>query len=210
MVQIFVLEKVFEGCDGLRVNQEMKVTIAAAACLLLLGFDDHYCFDRARTILVYPRPTVARNLRQSAGVVEEATWIAGMAAQGGAIILSWQDVVRDCRDRRHTNNVVLHEFAHHIDGLDGAMEGVPPLATEEQRQKWRRLAEDELKELRTATQLGQHTVLDPYGAQSLTELFAVATEAFYCDGFALAQRHDEMYSLLASLYRIDTRGWLEN
>jgi MtfA peptidase len=207
MIQVFVAEKNFEGCDGLVVSDEMKVTIAAAACLLLVGFEDTYCFDRARTILVFPNPTKQRNIRRIDGVVDEFQWLSGMVQQGGPIILSWRDVLRDCRSDQRLNNVVIHEFAHYIDGLDGAMEGVPPLPSQELQQRWKAVADRELKHLRQSVDAGMPTVLDPYGRHSLAELFAVSTESFYCDGLNLYHHHPEIYEMLVILYRMETKGW---
>jgi MtfA peptidase len=207
MMQVFVAEKNFEGCDGLAITEEMKVTIAAAACLLLLGFEDSYCFDQARSILVYPNPTKQRNIRRMDGVVDEFQWLSGMVQHGGPIILSWRDVLRDCRYEQRLNNVVIHEFAHYIDGLDGSMEGVPPLPTKDLQREWKSVAMRELEQLRQSVDMGLPTVLDPYGRQSLAELFAVATEAFYCDGLNLSRQHPELYQLLSVLYRLETRDW---
>lgn len=210
LIHLFVNEKNFEGCDGMKVTPQVKVTIAAAACLLLLGFDDSYCFDQVRTILVYPRPTVQRNLRRSDGVVDESKWLSGMAQQGGPIVLSWRDVLMDSRDDQRTSHVVLHEFAHLIDGLDGAMEGVPPLPTERQKERWKEVARHELDDLRRCVRTGDSTCLDPYGAESPAEFFAVATEAFYCNGRLLSIEHPELYELLAELYKVHTAPWFES
>lgn len=210
LVRIFVQEKNFEGCDGLKVTDEMRVTIAAMACVLLVAFEDTYCFDRARTILLYPRPMVQRNLHKVEGVVDPNSFVSGMATQGGAIVLSWRDVLRDGRDEQSDQNVVIHEFAHHIDGIDGYMEGIPPLPTDQLRQQWQQLAKIELDHLRLALEQQLPTVLDPYGATNLAEFFAVATEAFYCNGSALRQHHPELYQLLQLLYRIDPQHWFED
>lgn len=207
LVQIFVSEKIFEGCDGLKVTDEIRVTIAAAACLLLLGFDDAYCFDRARTILVYPVPTVQRNMRRADGSVDDFRWLSGMVQQGGPVVLSWRDVLRDCRNDQKTSNVAIHEFAHFVDGLDGAMEGEPPLPTSELQQRWRQVANREMQLLKYRAENGLPTVLDPYGMENPAEFFAVATEAFYCDGRQLSDEHSELYELLSILYQIDTKAW---
>lgn len=207
LVNIFVQEKSFEGCDGLVVTDEMRVTIAAAACVLLVGFDDTYCFDKAKTLLIYPRPMVQRNLRGVGGVVDPDSFASGMATLGGTIVLSWLDVIRDCRDEQSVSNIVVHEFAHHVDGIDGDMEGIPPFPTQQLRDQWQQLAEAELNSLREAIELQQPTVLDPYGAESLAELFAVASEAFYCDGLNLYEQHKEMYALLETLYKVDPKQW---
>ncbi len=207
LIQIFVAEKNFEGCDGLVVTAEMKVTIAAAAGLLLLGFSDTYCFDSVRTLLVYPKPTRQRNFRRADGVIDDSQWLSGMAQQGGPIILSWADVRRDCRNPDALNNVVIHEFAHNIDGLDGAMEGQPPLPTVQLQSQWRQLAEEEREQLRLAANAGLPTVIDPYGMNSPAEFFAVASESFFCDGLSLQEHHTALYELLATLYRIETHRW---
>jgi MtfA peptidase len=207
LVRIFVTEKNFEGCNGLALTDEIKVTIAAAACVLLVGFNDTYCFDRAKSILVYPAPMVQRNLRGSSGVVDSEPFLAGMASQGGTIVLSWRDVLNECRDEQSVNNVVIHEFAHHVDGIDGAMEGIPPLPSPAETERWTKLANAELKKLRESAQQGLPTVLDPYGATNLAELFAVATEAFFCDGRNLSRFHPEMYEMLAMLYAQQTKDW---
>lgn len=207
LVRIFVTEKNFEGCDGLAISDEMKVTIAAAACLLLVGFKDTYCFDKARTILIYPRPMVQRNLRKTAGVVEPAPWVSGMASADGTIVLSWRDVLNDCRDENSVNNVLIHEFAHHVDSIDGAMEGIPPLPSEQHREQWKLLANKELQNLRESISRQQPTVLDPYGAENLAELFAVASEAFFCDGRNLHDVHPKLYDMLALLYAQQTKDW---
>jgi Mlc titration factor MtfA (ptsG expression regulator) len=209
LVQIFVAEKDFEGCDGLKVTDEIRVTIASAACMLLLGFEDTYCFDSARTILVYPVPTVQRNLRRADGSVSDFQWLSGMVQHRGPVILSWRDVLRDCRHSQRLNNVVIHEFAHHVDGLDGAMEGVPPFPTRELQDRWKQVSQWELESLRQLVRSGLPTLLDPYGMENAAEFFAVATEAFYCDGWRLAEEHSELYELLVALFGIETRSWFQ-
>lgn len=210
LIHLFVAKKSFEGCDGMKITPQVKVTIAATACLLLLGFSDAYCFDQVRSILVYPRPTMQRNLRRSDGIVDESKWLSGMAQQGGPIVLSWRDVLVDSRDDQRTGNVVLHEFAHLIDSLDGDMEGVPPMPTEIQKERWKEVASRELDTLRRSLATGQSTCLDPYGAESPAEFFAVATEAFYCNGRLLSVEHPELYELLTSLYKIQTAPWFSS
>lgn len=207
LVQIFVAEKIFEGCDGLKVTDEIRVTIAAAACILLLGFEDTYCFDRARTILVFPAPTAQRDMRRSDGSVSEFQWLSGMVQHRGPVVLSWRDVLHDCRNDQRLNNVVIHEFAHFVDGLDGAMEGLPPFPTDDQQNQWKQVASREIKSLKERFQSDLPTVLDPYGAENPAEFFAVASESFYCDGRRLFEEHRELYDLLSVLYRIDTKSW---
>lgn len=207
LVQIFVAEKIFEGCDGLKITDEIRVTIAAAACILLLGFEDAYCFDRARTILVFPVPTAQRDMRRADGSVSEFQWLSGMVQHHGPVALSWRDVLHDCRNDHRLNNVVIHEFAHFVDGLDGAMEGLPPFPDIDQQERWKQVSKREIRLLKERVQNGRPTVLDPYGLENPAEFFAVTTESFYCDGRRLHDEHRELYELLAVLYRIETKSW---
>ena len=120
LTQIFVAEKHWEGCEGLKVTEEMKVTIAGLACLMLLGVEDYY-FDNVRTILVYPE---IFSRKTSDGInSNQVQHRSGEAWQGGPIVLSWRDALHGGRNEDDGRNVVIHEFAHALDGLDGEMGG---------------------------------------------------------------------------------------
>ena len=196
----------FEGCDGLVLSDEIKLTIASAACLLLLGFEDQYCFDRVRSILVYPRPTAQRRFSQTDGVVNEFQFLSGMAQHGGPILLSWKDVRAIVPTRARQQCGPARVCSSHR-WLDGAMEGQPPFATPQLQFRWNEVSAAELKALRGAIQEGRPSVLDPDGGHSPAEFFAVATEAFYCDGLNLFASHAELYGLLSVLYRLETKDW---
>ena len=118
-IQVIVREKYWEGCRGLQLTEEMQVTIAAQAGLMLLGVDDFY-FDNVKTILVYPQ-TFRR--RSESGWIVDDQHRAGEAWQGGPIVLSWRDALRGGRNEDDRQNLVIHEFAHALDGLDGEMGG---------------------------------------------------------------------------------------
>jgi Mlc titration factor MtfA (ptsG expression regulator) len=209
-IQVFVAEKSWEGVRGLVVNDEMRVTIAGAACLLLLGFRDDYCFDGVRTILVSPTGFKERQSDDDWELGgQHPTYAIGQAWQGGPIILSWRDVRYECRQPGAGHNVVVHEFAHHVDSLDGEMGGTPPLTSASLRQNWQRVMAAEYERLREAVAIGLPTALDEYGLANQAELFAVASEAFFCRPVELQTEHEELYALLAELYQLDPASWFE-
>ena len=198
-VKTFVGEKNWEGLEGLVLTDEIKVTIAAQACLMLLGVDD-YVFDNVKTILVFPQSF----MRTSNG---DSQYRAGEAWQGGPIVLSWKDSLRGGRDEDDGQNVVIHEFAHALDGLDGEMGGSISFETEEQRERWRNVLEREFAALEKSKDLGYSTLLDPYGATNRAEFFAVATETFFEQPEQLARQHPELFELLTVYFHLDPRRW---
>lgn len=203
-VKVFVAEKYWEGCNGLQISELMKLTIAGQASLLLLGTDDYY-FEGVRTLLIYPR-SFRRKSRQG-WIVDEDQHNAGEAWQGGPIVLSWADV-RKGNHAADGQNVVVHEFAHHLDGLDGEMGGSPPFDHADDQKRWYEVLQHEYQTLRQAAQAGQWTLLDYYGATNQAEFFAVASEFFFELPVELQQAHPELYELLTRLYKIDPRQWM--
>jgi Mlc titration factor MtfA (ptsG expression regulator) len=208
LVQVFVAEKHWEGCGGLVLTEEMKVTIAAQACLLVLELP-HRMYENVESILVYPS-TVLRP-EQSAGVfIRSHQLIAsgpialhGEAHSRGPVVLSWDRVLRDRSRPRDGHNLVYHEFAHKLDLLDGAADGTPPLATREDRQRWHEVCERVFLDLRARSEAGEPTFIDDYGAINEAEFFAVVTEHFFEQPIELKQARPELYEVLQAFYRQD-------
>jgi Mlc titration factor MtfA (ptsG expression regulator) len=205
-LRIFVPEKNWEGCGGLQMTDEIKVTIAAQACLLTLGLDDD-CYDHFSSILVYPHAYLAGKERiDRHGLILEVSdddARLGEASYRGAVVLSWDTVLHDGRHPRHGGNLVYHEFAHQLDMLDGSVNGTPLLRDAAQRQRWHEVMTREFRRLRNAAQHGRATLLDQYGATNEGEFFAVATECFFDRPVELQARHAELYELLRDYYRQD-------
>jgi MtfA peptidase len=203
-IQIFLDEKYFEGCGGLELTDEIKVTIAAQACLLLLHRQTDY-YPRLITILVYPNAYVAKNIEPiGGGVVQEGETVRlGEAWKDGVVVLSWDDVSRGASDLHDGHNVVLHEFAHLLDQEDGSADGAPILEHRSQYVTWARVLSDEFDQLRRDTELGRTDVLDGYGATNPAEFFAVATECFFEKPIQLRQKHPQFYEELKTYYRQD-------
>jgi Mlc titration factor MtfA (ptsG expression regulator) len=203
ILRVIVAEKNFEGCAGLEITEEMKVVIAAQAALLLLGIDhDHY--RRVRTILVYPSSySVDRMRREAGGIVSDGAHVAGQAWYRGPVILSWDAAEHGAWDPKDGHNLVLHEFAHKLDMLDGSVDGTPPLREREDYRTWARVMTEEFSNLKAGRRRGRKTVLDRYGATNEAEFFAVATETFFEKSLQMEKHHPELYALLRNFYRQD-------
>ena len=203
-IKIFVAEKRWEGCEGLIVTDEMKVTVAGNACLMLLGVDDFY-FDNVHTILMYPQVFSRRqDSGQSAGGVEHRS---GEAWQGGPIVLSWQNVLQGGRNEDDGQNVTIHEFAHALDGLDGEMGGSIDFDSDEDSALWTKVVDSEYAQLVEAAKQDRRTLIDHYGATNKAEFFAVATETFFERPGELEREHSQLYSLLQKYYQVAPNSW---
>jgi Mlc titration factor MtfA (ptsG expression regulator) len=181
-IQVFLAEKRFEGCGGLELTQEMKVFIAAQACLLLLHRETDY-YPGLRSILVYPSTYFARTTRHlGLGVMDERHESRlGEAWDSGAVVLAWDAVHHGAANPDDGHNIVFHEFAHQLDFEDGRTDGAPLLATEDPwyRRKhrykaWARVLGGEYEKLRANVEAGEQSAIDEYGATNPAEFFAVA------------------------------------
>ncbi len=207
-VRVFLWHKQFIGCAGLEVSEEMRVTIAACACLLLLNRPT-LKFKNVRWIYLYPGDFIARHtVEDAAGVTSDVSGVlSGEAWSNGRVILSWDDVAHGVRDFNDGRNVVLHEFAHQLDGESGDTNGAPLLSSKGAYGTWAMVMLREFKTLRAHAYFGSPTVLDTYGASSPAEFFAVATESFFEEPDALAAEYPELYDELKKYYQVDPRVW---
>jgi len=206
-MKVFIDEKQWEGCGGLDLTDEIRVTIAAQACLLLLGLPHDY-YRNVESILVYPS-TVGVPERQPGvfeiitGPVQASVPILGQAFAQGPVILVWDAVLHGARHPEQGHNVVYHEFAHKLDMLDGTADGTPPLFDHDQLAEWVTVCSSEFLRLRHLTEKGNKTFLDAYGATNEAEFFAVATEEFFDRPRALHKHAPDLYRVLSSYYRQD-------
>jgi Mlc titration factor MtfA (ptsG expression regulator) len=207
--RIIAAERRFEGCKGLIVTDEVRITIAAQAAIMLLG-EEGYFFERVEAFLIYPFAVVVPPHGIRPADEEDDDRIAsGVAHHEGQIVLSWPDVVRGGRDASDAQNVVLHELAHHLDGLDGEMGGSPPAATAAERSRWRNVLARELDVLRQDLAEGRRTLLHPPAAENTTEVFAYGTECFFEKPLALRSRHSELFACFRAFYKVDPCAWFE-
>ena len=209
LVRRFLHEKTFVGCAGLEVTDEMRVTIAGQACLLLLGTRGELVYPTLHSVLVYPGAfLVPRRQVDEAGVVsEERQDLLGESWGDGRVILSWDHVRRSDSQEPPSHNVVLHEFAHQLDSESGSTNGAPYLGSAERYRSWSEVLSRDFAALRHDAWFGQQGVLDHYGATNPAEFFAVATEAFFEQPHRLAERHGALFEEFLKYYRIDPRAW---
>src|SRR5881628_902637 len=208
-IQVFLAEKRFEGCGGFAITDDVRVTIAAQACLLLLHRKTDY-FPALLTILVYPSAYMVEEKRQ----IEDHVWEEGtMTRLGetgrkmGSLVLSWDAAKSGAADPSDGKNVVLHEFAHQLDYENFAAYGVPGLTTHEQQLSWSEVMKTEFASLRAADETGIPTLLDTYGATNPAEFFAVSTEAFFERPYALRSRHPKFYAELQRYFNQSPIGY---
>lgn len=201
--QIFLADKEFEGCRGLTLTDEMRVTIAGLATILVLGMPDNY-FDNVSTILVYP-DAFAVPQKVPIGLdaaLEDESERLGEAHYRGPVILSWAEIDEDLREPWLGRNLVFHEFAHQLDMLNGEANGVPILPRDLQ-EPWAKVMAKEYHRLQKRSKRHRETLLDPYGATEPAEFFAVITEAFFDSPIDLANEHPELYDVLRRYFGQD-------
>ena len=196
---LFLAEKDFVGAHDLEVTDAMRLSIAAQACLpiLELGLD---WYAGWHGIVVYPGDfRVRRREIDEDGVVHE--WeddLAGEAMPGGPVVLSWDALAHD-----PAINVVIHEFAHKLDMVNGEADGVPPLHAGMDRRAWLAVFEQAFEGFCDAVDRGKDTWLDPYAAEHRSEFFAVISEAFFREPQETRRRYPDVYEQLARFYRQD-------
>jgi Mlc titration factor MtfA (ptsG expression regulator) len=208
LIQQFLHQKKFVGCEGLDIDDEMRVTIAGQACLLLLNRPSRV-YPALHAVLVYPSAfVVPRNQVDGAGVVTETRQdLLGESWGDGRVVLAWDHVRRGAADWTDGQNVVLHEFAHQLDSESGSTNGAPYLGSQSSYRSWAAVLSRDFANLRADAMFRQHSVLDHYGATSPAEFFAVATETFFEKPYQLAERHPALFDEFGKYYRVDPRQW---
>ncbi|HOW58009.1 MAG TPA: zinc-dependent peptidase [Smithellaceae bacterium] len=207
LISVFIREKHWEGCGGLALNDEIRVTVSAQACLLLLGLPHNY-YKNVETIIIYPstvvsperKPGYFENILEP---IEPASPIIGEAFHQGPLILVWDAVLHGGRRPQSGHNVVYHEFAHKLDMLDGAADGTPPLGNRAEYREWVQTCSREYLRIKKEVRQGQKTFLDDYGAVNEAEFFAVATEQFFVRPLLMLKQTPNLYRVMKKFYRQD-------
>lgn len=206
--RVFAAEKEWEGGNGYPVTAEMKLTIAAQACLLLLGWEGERraeLFPNVHAIIVYPAGyhTLSRGRVGYIETEAESGRLGESWASDLPVVLSWQSAQDGGEYGDDGHNVVLHEFAHKLDQRNGRADGVPLLTDDAAYEEWAQTLSAEFASLRHAALAGHHSFLDPYGATNEAEFFAVATEAFFEKAPAMRDSHLRLYAALSNFYNQD-------
>ena len=205
-VNLFLDQVRFYGCDGLDVTEEMELSIAAQACLLVINSDLWY--ENLTTILIYPNAFKSKQQRRSGYVVSEKEIVrTGESWDRGPVILSWAHSQQGALDDRDGQNVVLHEFAHQLDDLSGGTNGVPILSEGQSFAAWEKVFLAAYDHHVHAVESGRRTVIDPYGATGHEEFFAASVEVFFERPHALQHEVPEVYDQLSKLFRLNPAAW---
>lgn len=202
--QVMVAEKNWEGIDGFKVTDEVRLTISATASLLTIGLDQTFYFDRVESILLHPG--AIRNQKMHRGrVVDESEdiFLSGQAWQGGPLVFSWPSALQGSQQPGDGSNVVIHEFVHHIDGLDGEMGGSPIISDRELLSRWSSVFQRRYNELRDDLKDGRSVLIDEYAATNPAEFFAVAAESFFDSPRRLNRDLPDVYEVLKDYFAID-------
>ena len=211
-VQVFLAEKQFEACGDLdEVTEEMQVVIAAQACLLLIGLKRHDYFRELRSILVYPGAFHRGRQRLFSLPDDGASGLdsvrLGESWSSGSVIIAWESALNGALNEDDGQNVVMHEFAHQLDQVDGLADGAPILNSPAEYEDWARVLGHDYEKLVEKTEAGKRELIDAYGATDPAEFFAVATETFFERPRKLRKKHRELYDELKGYYGLDPAKW---
>jgi len=206
-IRLFVTDKQFHGCGGLEINDDIRITIATEACLLLMNRKTGV-YPRLKHILVYPHAfRTSHEHRNADGTVSSAgRGLLGESWHFGKVILSWDDVEYGVRNLHDGHNVVLHEFSHQLDSESGSTNGAPLLHTNSYA-TWASVLSREFEQLNQDFAHHHHAVMDYYGATNPAEFFAVATETFFEKPQQLQTKHPELFEVLKTYYAVDPGRW---
>ncbi len=205
-INVFLDQVSFYGCDDLEVTEEMELSIAAQACLIVVNTPAWY--DHLTTILIYPGAFTSLRKEYDGYVVKEAQTVrTGESWSRGPVILSWTDTEQGAFNTTDGHNVAIHEFAHQLDDLSGRTDGAPLMSEGQSLSKWEQVILDAYARHVESVERGRKTVLAPYGATAHEEFFAVAVEAFFEKPKQLSADEPAVYAQLLELLQLDPAEW---
>ncbi|MDA3877767.1 MAG: zinc-dependent peptidase [Halothiobacillus sp.] len=198
----FLAQKSITGAQGLEVTTDMKVAVAAQACLLILNLGTSY-FEGWVEVILYPGAFRARHPQPDEfGLVHsESNSLSGESWLHGPVVLAWAEVDSELFHHQVGRNVVVHEFAHKLDGLNGAMNGMPPLHRGMSRESWATALSQAYETLRHQISSGHAPSLNPYAATNPAEFFAVLSEYFFTAPTVLHACCPAVHAQLERFYR---------
>lgn len=207
-IHVFIAEKNFIGCNGVQINDEIRVTIAAQACLLLLNRKTDY-YPKLTTILVYPEAFIKEHQGVNLHGLHESKRqvLAGESWDIGKVVLSWRDTLEGAVYPDDGRNVVIHEFAHQLDQENGPANGAPILGKHQNYQAWSSTFSEQFELLQRQARQGVPSLFDYYGATNPAEFFAVASEVFFEQAKVFHQHYPQLYQQLKQYYQVDPLTW---
>lgn len=205
-INLFLDQITFRGKNGIEVSEEMRLSIAAQACLLIVN--SPAWFETLRNVLVYPSAFRARReIHDGDFVHEQNSGMSGESWERGPIVLSWDDALRGGLDEHDGYNVVIHEFAHQLDALTGRTNGIPILREGQAYDEWEKAMLDAYRGHVHRVEAGLSTLIDPYGAINHEEFFAEAIVTFFEKPQGLSEQEPALYAQLAQLLALDPARW---
>ncbi len=212
LTTLFLEEKVFNGAGGLEVDLWKRSVIASQACLMVLelGLESYRGWTE---IILYPEIfRVQREVTDEAGIVHpQAAVLSGESWERGPLVLAWNEVERDSLHLHPGRHVVIHEFAHKLDALNGRANGMPPLHPDMPIEEWTRSLSEAYARLQKQVEGGsRHACINPYGATSPAEFFAVVSEYFFTAPRHLEEKCPRVFRELLAYYRQDPRKRMEH
>lgn len=205
-VCLFLDQVTYQGYSGLEITEEMQLSIAAQACLLVVNTDAWY--DNLTTVMIYPSAFKSKGTRSDGFVVTQTETVrTGESWTRGPVILSWAHSAQGALNPQDGHNVVIHEFAHQFDDRSGRTDGVPLLAQGQSHAMWVKVFREAFERHVDLTERGKPTVIDPYGATGHEEFFATAVEVFFERAAVLQEAEPDVYEQLLQMFRIDPAAW---
>jgi len=204
----FVTTTYFEGCGGLELTNEMILSVAGQACMLIVNHPgDPY--PNLKSVLFYPSAFGSERERvtEDGKIVKDVQYRLGESWSDGTVVLAWDSVKSGARNIHDGRNVTFHEFAHQLDQEDGHADGFPYLMEPQAYHTWGEVLGKGYERLVDNAERGRRTVLDHYGATNIAEFFAVATEAFFEKPKQMAKKRPELYQELKDYYAMDPLEW---
>jgi len=202
-VLIFINTKEFVGVN-IEVTDEMKIVIAFHACLLLLHVKLSSCYENLATVLIYPHTMVAKQVSVNGGIYTKGEFLLEGQSASDTVVVSWHDAKKDAYHMSE-NNVILHEFAHEIDFLDGSADGTPPLPYSKYHE-WAKVLSHEFNKLSEVAlknrDWGKYKLIGSYAATNEAEFFAVVTERYFEKPESLKKHFPELFEELNSFYKV--------
>ncbi len=205
-INLFLDQITFRGKNGIEVSEEMRLSIAAQACLPIVNSSVWY--DTLRNVLIYPSVIHTRRDRHDGHVVQEHNLsMAGESWVRGPVVLSWDDALQGGLNAEDGYNVVIHEFAHQLDSLTGHTNGIPVLREGQDYAAWEKAMLDAFHRHVDRVEIGHETLIDPYGATNHEEFLAEAIVTFFEKSQRLRSEEPALYSQLSQLLALDPAEW---
>ena len=202
-ILLFIHTKNFIGVS-IEISDEIKIVVAFHACLLLLHQELSHCYENLATIVIYPNTVIAKQTSQRGGIYTKGEFLLEGQSSSDTVVLSWSDAKKDAY-HLHNNNVIVHEFAHELDFLDGVADGTPPM-TNSKYHEWAQVLSHDFNRLQDVAlknrNWGKYKLIGAYAATNEAEFFAVVSERYFEKPEQLKKHFPALYNELEDFYKI--------